>query len=226
MTPPLDTRFPASVQEIWAALSAKVVALHGRWVVYCQIFGTNEERIELFNDAASYAARIFHDALFSDVMLALARVGDPGIQGKKHDPKRNLSVLGLQQALREANVSSLATQMEAPLKEFEAARNGLKTLRNKWIAHNDLDTSLEARTTPLRGPTRDEIENALYLLRQIMNLVASEYTGSQMLWEPILPDGDGEDLIHALMCAKRYEELVREGAVGADDLSERFPVGS
>lgn len=221
MPQPLDARFPEAVRELWAELSAKVVWLHGRWIIYRQLFGTNKDRVELLNEAAGTVTWILQDLLLHDVQLELSKVGDPA--GGRD--RTNLSVRRLQVSLRDAGESVLALRMEPPLVEFEAACAELRHRRNKWIAHSDLKTLLEARATPLLGPSRQEIEDALTALRQIMHCVELEYTGSQTAYEHFVMNEDGEHLLSALIRAKRYNELVSEGVVARDDLRKRFSGG-
>lgn len=221
MPQPLDPRFPKPIQELWATLSADVVWLHGRWIIYRQLFGTNQERINLLNEAAGTVTWILQNLLLHDVQLSLSKIGDPAGSGDR----KNLTLRRLQQSLRNAGESDTADAMEDPLGRFELASQKLLHRRNKWIAHNDLDTRLSSRASPLAGPSRQEIEDSLSPLRETMNCVELRFTGSRTMYEHFAMKQDGDHLIDALACAKRYSELVKDGVIPRDDFRRRFPSG-
>ena len=83
MPQPLDRRFPTPVQEIWAALSADVVWLHGRWIIYRQLFGTSEKRVDLLNEFAGTVTWMLQNVLLHDVQLWLSKLGDPAGGGDR-----------------------------------------------------------------------------------------------------------------------------------------------
>ncbi|MGJ0490378.1 hypothetical protein [Methylobacter sp.] len=221
MPQPLDSRFPKAVRELWASLSADVVWLHGRWIIYRQLFGTNKERVELLNESAGTVTWILQNLLLHDVQLSLSKIGDPAGGGGR----QNLTLRRLQLALKDAGEHEVADKMEPLLAAFESSCEKVRHRRNKWIAHNDLLTKLSARATPLAGPSRDEIEGALVALREVMNCVELHYTESQTAYEHFVMNEDGEHLVAALARAKRYRELVAEGGIPRDDFRRRFPGG-
>jgi hypothetical protein len=221
MPQPLDPRFPVAVQELWAALSADVVWLHGRWIIYRQLFGTSKERVDLLNESAGTVTWILQSLLLDDVQLSLSKISDPAGSGQR----QNLTVRRLQQVLRDAGESSVADAMEASLAAFESACDKLRHRRNKWLAHSDLATRLSEKAVPLSGPSRQEVENALAPLRDVMNCVELKYTGSRTAYEHFLMQEDGEHLLSALAQGKRYTELVDSGTIPRADLLQRFPRG-
>ncbi len=222
MTHPLDPRFPEPVRELWATLSADVVWLHGRWSIYRQLFGTNQDRIDLLNEAAGTTVTwIFQQLLLHDVQLTLSKIGEPAGKGDR----KNLTLRRLQQTLRNAGDSAIADAMEIPLGRFEVASQKLVHRRNKWIAHSDLETRLSSRVSPLAGPSRQEIEDSLSPLREAMNCVELKFTGSRTVYEHFVMNQDGEHLLSSLVRAKRYSELVKEGGIPRDDICRRFPSG-
>lgn len=221
MPQPLDPRFPGPTQEIWAALSYEVTWLHGRWVIYRQLFGTNKGRVDLLNESAGTVTWMLQNILLHDVQLGLSKIGDPAGAGDR----KNLTLRRLQLALRDAGEIEVANSLEPLLLTFEAACEKLRHRRNKWIAHYDLVTKLSEREEPLTGPSRDEIEGALLALRAVMNCAQLPYTDSQTAYEHIILNQDGEHLVTALAKAKRYGELIQDGTLPRDDFRRRFPNG-
>lgn len=217
----LDTRFPSALQVLWAELSADVVWLHGRWIIYRQLFGTNKERVDLLNESAGTVTWILQNLLLHDVQLSLSKIADPA--GSKL--KKNLTLRRLQVDLRDIGEVSLATKLEPLLATFEASCAKIRHRRNKWIAHSDLDTKLKARATSFIGPSRTEIEDALKALRGVMNCVELHYKGSQTAYDHFVMNEDGEHLILTLARAKRYRALVANGSIPRDDFRRNFPDG-
>ncbi len=164
---------------------------------------------------------MLQNVLLHDVQLWLSKIGDPAGAGDK----KNLTLRGLQYELREAGEADLVMSVEPHLVAFELAIENIRYRRNKWIAHNDLVTRLQAREVPFAGPSRDEIDNALTLLRAVMNHVQMKFTESETAYEHFVMNQDGEHLVTALAQGKRYRELVKEGVIALDDLRKRFPGG-
>jgi hypothetical protein len=221
MPQPLDPRFPASIQELWAELHSDVVWLHGRWIIYRQLFGTSKERVDLLNESAGTVTWILQERLLHDVQLSLSKIGDPAGSGAK----TNLTLRRLEAELRASGEVELATELAPLLKQFDDSCARLRHRRNKWIAHSDLATKLAARATPLSGPSRNEIEIALAALRNVMNCAQLHYTESQTGYEHFMMDSDGSFLLTTLAEGKRYRELVAEGKIPSDDFRRRFPGG-
>lgn len=206
---------------MWATISADVVWLHGRWTIYRQLFGTSKDRIDLFNEVAGTVASILQGVLLRDVQIAVSKLGDRAASGQN----RNLTLRRLQVELRDAGETDVVDQMEPLLETFECASREVRNRRNKWLAHSDLKTLLEAREAPLYGPSRREIETILSALRAVMHCVELKYTGGTTAYEHFVMDHTGDHLINAFAKAKRYEELVKSGQIPRDDFRSRYPNG-
>jgi AbiU2 len=221
MAQPIDSRFPCAVQELWAELSTEVTWLHGRWIIYRQLFGTNKERVDLLNESAGMVSWILQDLLLKDVQLSISRLADRAGKGNR----RNLSLRRLQADLCAVGEVALANSLESLLTRFEVSCSQILDRRNKWIAHSDLETMLAARAVPLSGPSRAEIEAALAALRQALDCVGIHYTGSTIAYEHFVMRSDGADLLMEIGRAKRYRLLVADGTIPRDDLRRHFPKG-
>lgn len=217
-----DSRFPEPIREIWALLSGDVLWLHHRWIIYRQLFGTNKARVDLFNEVAGTVACILQQVLLHDVQLSLSKLGDPPGKGTRE----NLTLLRLRDALATLGADELVATIGPMIEEFDASCRKLRLRRNKWIAHSDLATKRGSLAEPLLGPSRQEIEEALLVLRRVMNSVQKHYTHGETLYEHMFMDGDdGMTLISALARALRYRELVKDGTIPRGDFLSRFPSG-
>src|SRR5205807_6827029 len=74
--------------NLFYALWQEVAGLHNEWHEYVQLFGTNQSRIALMNEAAPAFFRIVQDELFDMTVLRIARITDP----PKSAGKSNLTI--------------------------------------------------------------------------------------------------------------------------------------
>ena len=216
-----DLRFPAAIHDLWTILKSEAVWLHGRWIIYRQLFGTSPERVDVLNRSASTLFNILQNTLLHDVQLSLSKLGDPAGSGARE----NLTLDALVEQLESAGETAVVAKLRPLVTSFADACKKLRHRRNKWIAHLDLNTMLGSKVTPLEGPSRAEIEAALEALRQTMNCVELHYTESQTIYEHFVMNHDGEHLISTLMQGLRYRELVREKVITHDDLRKNFKHG-
>jgi hypothetical protein len=217
----VDPRIPSAIHDLWSGLKSEVTWLHGRWIIYRQLYGTSSERIDLLNRSAATFFSILQTSLLHDVQLSLSKLGDPAGSGAR----KNMTLDALVEQLEGLGATHVVTQIRPLVAMYDTTCEKVRHRRNKWIAHFDLATMLASRVTPLEGPSRAEIEAALDALRQVMNCVESHYTGSTMAYEHFIMMNDGDQLISTLMRGMRYFDLVREGVIGADDLLKTFPRG-
>lgn len=207
----------ADVCELWDALDYEVTWLHGRWVIYRQLFGTNEERVEILNRSAGTFTAMLQEILLQDVQLGLAKLGEPAVTKRF----KNLTLAALVEILSE-NEPSLSAELAHLLRVYGEACVKIRRRRDKWIAHLDHETMVNRKATPLMGPSRNEIESALSALRAFMNAVKLHFNHSQTAYELITLDSDGDHLIGMLKRGIRYQQLVRDGSISRTDLAEHW----
>lgn len=221
MQAPLANCLPSEVRELWAMLYEDVTWLHGYWSIYRQLFGTNQERLELLINTAASFAEVVHASLLDSVQLRLARIGERAGKGQR----KNVTLQRLKEALEGASEREAAQALGPLLERFESACSEILKRRNKLIAHMDVSSRQALRESRLTEPSRQEIESALAILRETMNLVEFHYLGSKTSYESFVMDADGEHLLTALAKAERYQQLVKEGIVPLDDLRRHLPSG-
>lgn len=215
---PIDPRFPESIHQLWDALHYEVVWLHGRWIMYRQLFGTSRERIAILNRSAGTFFSTLETVLMKDVQISLSKLGDPA--NSKHGS--NMTLKALLRQLEKDGETTIALKLAPLISVFDAACQKIRYRRNKWIAHFDMATMLNRAVAPLEGPSRAEIEEALRGLREAMNCVATHYTETSTAYEYFTLTADGDSLISTLMQGLRYEELVQRREIPHDDLRKNF----
>lgn len=107
---------------------------------------------------------------------------------------------------------SLRAALNQKLLTLKTRCQPFREIRNRRLAHNDLHTALKFNSDPLPGISKDDIEESLAMIRDIMNSIWVEFfPDSELGYEnPILPN-DGEAVIAALKRSKKYRESRRLG---------------
>jgi hypothetical protein len=203
---------------MWVEIDKEVTWLHGRWMIYRQLYGTSEQRVKLLNESAGTFANILQNVLLHDVQLSLSKLGDPAGSGSR----TNLTLEALREPLIAAGELQAAEKMREPLEAFAKACEKIRHRRNKWIAHYDRSTMLNQAAEPLMGPSREEVEAALLALRRTLNALSGHYADTTIAYEHFVMNADGHALLSSLRRGQRYQELVEEGRIPRDDYFHRF----
>lgn len=208
--------FPAELQPIWNALTPEITWLHGRWIIYRQLFGTSPKRIEMLNEAAGTFFFVIQAVLLDEVQLTLGKLGDPAEQGRN----RNMTLASLRDIVMQLGHSNLCRRLDVLLSTFDERCNRIRVRRNKRLAHYDFETLMNARSEPLEGASRQEIEDALASLREFVNEIERHFTNGMTAYEHFMLRDDGEALVATIMRGLRYEELARTQRIAWSDLME------
>ena len=177
---------PDAINEVYRELKTEITWLHGRWIIYRQLFAGSEERIELLNECASTFFHFVHEVLLSEVQVTLSKLTDPARQGGFD----NLSLDQLQHLLVTYGDPGLAAECRALLDELQSKCEPFRTWRNKRLAHLDLTTAMKSGLDPLPGISRQMVEDALAIVRDYMNKIEGHYSQSKFAYEHFLMRSD------------------------------------
>jgi hypothetical protein len=207
---------PAELQPLWDALIPEVTWLHGRWIIYRQLFGTSPERIDMLNEAAATFFFVIQAVLLDEIQLTIGKLGDPAGTGKF----RNLTLASMRDSVRALGHAELCGRLDILLADFDERSVQIRVRRNKRLAHYDLDTLLNGRSAPIETASRQEIEDALVALRKFVNEIEQHFTDSMTAYEHFILRDDGEALVATIKRGLRYEELAKERRIHWADLQE------
>jgi hypothetical protein len=168
-------KLPIEIEAIYEELKKEITWLHGRWIVYRQLFGTSEKRIALLNECSPTLFYILQDVLIGEVQLSLCKLTDPPSTGKSD----NLSLEHLQMLLEAHADASLALTGRAVLDPLKVSCQPFRTWRNKRLAHLDLDAAMRSSSNPMPGISRSMIEQALESVRKYMNAIEPTLLGQR-----------------------------------------------
>lgn len=197
---------PDSVREIFDDLKSEIVWTHCRWIMYRQLFDTNEERIDLLNECAGTFFNQLHTVLLDDVILSLSRLTDP----HQAFSRENVVLSQLIEKLDENANSKLIIKLKERLEIIRKKCTNFRIIRNRRIAHRDLGTALKTFIDPLPRVSILMIEEALKEVCLFINEFEVYFTESETAYEQSIMTADGNSLIFALKKAVEYDMLVRE----------------
>jgi len=190
----MHTAVPNSdLENLLNAVNKQVIQLSYRWKIFCQLFDSGQDNIELLNKSGSNVFELFQRLVLDDAMISLSRLTDP----EKSSGNENASVRNLLEKAKSHLKISTVTEVEAQITELDNYVLSIRKHRNKALAHSDLEHALNA--TALPPVTYDELESAMKTLQAIVNKIASEACRRTTYYDPIIPYGCGGDsLLRAL----------------------------
>ena len=196
--------FPAKTGELACELSWSITHLHLKWKNYRALFGTSPERIDLLNHAAPGFFGQLDPIMRHDVVLAITRLMDPPRTGRH----KNASLGGLIELLAPHVGAAELAGWQSELALLNAAVKPLRAVRDRFVAHEDLATTLNYHPQPLPGFSRADVEALLERIRGLFNSIEEKFLGSHASHELIIADG-GEQLIASLERARAQRKNKR-----------------
>lgn len=203
---------PPTVEDVYEFLKKEITWLHGRWIIFEQLYNKSPARIDLLNEAASTFFYILQRMMLDDLQLSLSKLTDPA-PGKG-------SLKQLQHRLERHGNARLAAQAAEVLRRLVEHVQPFRTWRDKQIAHYDLAVALDQHVEPMPDVYYRELSEALRLVRKYMNLIERHYHDSEQAYEHFIMHSDGDALITMLKFGLRYHELVLQQQISFGDYRE------
>jgi hypothetical protein len=207
---------PTNIVDVFKKISVDITWLHARWIIYKQLFGISQKRIDLLFSCAPAFFYLVHQILLDDMLLALNRLAEPADK----PPHGNLSLEQIAIRLRDDGHKVLIDSLYEKLEVFREQCRPFAPHRHKRIAHRDLRISLNSDAEPLPGISRQMIDDALASVRDYMNTVEGHFCNSKTAYDYFGMIGDADALISHLAEGLRYEELRRSGSLRFDDMNK------
>jgi hypothetical protein len=197
--------------DFFKSVSNDVSQLHMYWHIYRQLYAHSEERIALLNETGSMVFYVLQHLLLDEVTLSICRLTDPATTGRRENHSVERLVAGVQE-------DDLADKLNSILERTQDLAKPFRDRRNRAIAHSDLETKLKLDANPLRGISREMVENTLEQIRALMNAYDHHYFNNETMYQDIiLPLGaDGDFLSQQLRRAVAFRDLERGGQVGRE----------
>ena len=205
MTEEQQEKLPLELADVFEELNQHISWLFANWLIFKQLFASGEERVQLLNKFAPIFFRLCQDSFSDNVLLSIARLTDP----PKSSGKETLSLEQLVSKVDPVKYSELRSALNQQFSTLRDSCEPIRNIRNRRLAYNDLRIALELDPNPLPDILKDEVDNVLQRISELMNTVWAYFNpDSELGYEVIMPN-DGEAIIRALEKAKKYRELTR-----------------
>ena len=186
-----------SLGNTYYLLSQDAQWVHIHWSEYHEFYGVGEEVISVLKRTApSFFSRL-QKTMWRDVLMRISRLTDPISVGNK----RNLSIAILPGLVQDAELrESVDTEVRQAVLLAKFARD----IRNRRLAHTDLDYAEKPEIRPLAKASVDKIDAVLAAIGKVLNTVQLHFLDSTTSYgSPILNRGVRELLYHL----RRSDEL-------------------
>lgn len=196
-------RMGADLGELYSLLSGELVWLNWRWHEFVYLYGGPAQRLDLLNASAPFFFYVVQRVLWDETLLGISRLAGPATTGTK----RNLSVHRIPELIQDTNFRA---EVGALLEDVSKTSAFAIDLRNRRIAHRDLDVALGTSATPLPAATTEKISGALQSLADVLNAIQKRYLGSTTAYSFTSSAEGAESLVYVLRDGLRRQELREE----------------
>ena len=189
------TAFDAHRTKLWNEL----VILNDAWAQYTYLFTESEERIRMLNACARWFFGSTQRLMMRDVILGISRLTDPPKTGKH----ANLVLASL---LEDPNIGKhrgLRSQLEKAIEKVKADAEPIRYHRDKYIAHLDEPTAVEATKNPLPGIKKGLIGQIIDELGKAYNVHGSRTRDSHAFFQ-LTALGSAKSLVEILESSERW----------------------
>lgn len=195
----------AETKKVFDKLKYEVTRCHYYWIVYRQLLGTNESRIELINKTTPSFFILFQDLFLDYITLQISKLTDP-VDYRKF---KNFSFYYLFELLKEEIPDDFNKKLSSILEKLQANSSLFRNRRNKFVAHRDLD-SINNKSE--YGIARQNIEDVFKIIREYLNEIDFHFFNTTTLYEEFITDlkDDGTALLVRLAKSMAYDDLVQQ----------------
>ena len=187
--------FDARRKRLWDEL----VMLHDAWAQYSYLFNESQERIELLNACARWFFGTTQRLLMREVILGVSRLTDPPKTGKHAN-------LVLESLLDDPTIDKyvgLRKDIDKAIKQIKVDAAPIRHHRDKYIAHLDERTAVEATTNPLPGLKKGLIRQIIDDMGRVYNMHGGKTRESHAFFE-LSALGSAQSLVEILEDSERW----------------------
>jgi hypothetical protein len=149
--------YPESVADLACHLWNAICHLNLAMSTYSQLY-SSKEVVEILNSSAPRFFSLLQSWLPWTIYLQIGRLLiDPAQSKSKGETRSNASFAGFVKVLREAGETAAADALDKDIKALEPAVEKIRTIRNRMLAHADLQTVLQ-KDSPLPHISQEELQ--------------------------------------------------------------------
>lgn len=172
----LKLELGADLGELFYHVKQDVFRLRPDWRTYRMFFGTNKERVDMFNGISAPVAEVLARTLFEATLLGLRRITD---KPAKTNSQNNISIKAL---TKHFSGSDLET-MRRLVNQAENAASFARNWSDKKIAHSDFQHRTGA--IALEPASRAKVDQAIDAVAAVVKWISSEKLNAHQVTHPI-----------------------------------------
>jgi AbiU2 len=157
----------AELGEVFHHLMQETAFLHLKWNEYERLFGASAEQIDLLNRAAPGFFWLVQDSWWDGLLLHISRLTDG-----RNDV---LTVQRRPKLVKTAICNDVESRLAVLLKAVAFARD----VRNRYIAHRNIDVALSRAARPLAAASRQSLRDAIRALDDLLHFVEHHFLGTE-----------------------------------------------
>jgi hypothetical protein len=188
--------------KVVAAFCSECVWAHSARVHFADLFESGTKRHELLAGIAKIFFQDLNIVLLEYVLLQQCKLTDPASSGKD---KENLTTNYILTLSWSSGTSALLADANRRLMVFRAK---VVDPRRKLVAHSDLKSILSLAS--LGSFTQTEERDFWAALQDFVSAAHAEAIGGPFEINASMQDGDAKSLVHSLIDAVDYNDLVNE----------------
>ena len=212
--PELEAKFKDKMGDALGSLFSyrwgDFIMLHRTWNEYVEMFGADQRRFDLMNDAAPGFFLLVRDAMWHETLLHICRFVDTSRGSGSRVSLPSIPIVE----------PSLRDELRPLLDEVRQRTAFAKEWRDRKLAHTDEDVAIEKK--PLAHASREAVKKAIESIDRVMHAVERRYFGSGTLFSESSPVGGAENLLYVIRDGLRAEdqrlERIRSGIPLPGDL--------
>jgi len=179
-------------EELVKVIEREFIQLMYRWQLFCQLFDSGQENIDLLNKSGSNVFQLLQKLIIDDAMMSLCRLLDPD-RSMGHE---NASIRNLLKRVKGSLSEKANKDIDTKLSELGEHMKNISSLRNKSLSHTDYEHAISIELLP--KPTYDELEKSIDAISSILDTLTSDLYGYSTS-PPQMPFGyDGNKLLNIL----------------------------
>jgi len=187
---------------VYTEIDQDVTRIHAYWKLILQLFGS-QESVDILNRSAGFAIRTIQNSLTDSVILRIAKLTDPAKTGRFE----NLSLSNLIDDLpSEPTDAVLRDHLATKLASIKTVVDGMRTIRNKRIAHRDHASAIKPAEKIL-GVPRSVFDKSIRLIREFMHEIQRHYGFEGTPYDLVELGRDGDSLLFYLQCGQKFIDL-------------------
>lgn len=162
-------------------LNNEVIWLNMNWHNYLELFDSGEETISLLNYSAPQFFFLLKKGILENIIISIGRIFDNEFSNPvSKNKKSNLSLVFLINSLYDDD-KKIKLLKKLNFTKTTYYEKTIKTYRNEWFAHKDLEFSLRQKTNNIY-PVKMELQRIVDEVSEIMNIIYQSYFDSQLLY--------------------------------------------